>query len=82
MLALGVTNTLTTEPENKGKEADEVFVWLKGKRGREGRKYPREGLTSLLAQVPPSGLSGNYSHPQPLLDQMEPAGNGDDSSLG
>ena len=35
------------------------------KRKREG-KYPHKGLTSILAQEPPSGLSENCSHLQPL----------------
>lgn len=28
----GVINTLTTEPEEKGKELMKFFVWLKGKK--------------------------------------------------
>lgn len=61
ILALGVSNTLATEPEEKGKEAAEVLVGLKGKNER-GRGHQGSMCTgtycSMLAQVPPSGWPG------------------------
>lgn len=76
-LAPEVTNILLTEPEEKGKEAEEAFVWLKCKkeRGRgRGSLCMQGSYCSMLAQVPPSGWPGEVQPSQALLGQRGSVG--------